>query len=472
MKFLKSFIFLGFLFFSCEKESRLSAKKDISSISVKELSGVTFSVSGDKITTASKVSHRFLNALQNDITIEFKLSEKARLFVRDKETFSGDKVRLTQNTSNAKKYELSLEIEAEDGSKKTYVLSVILSASSEKELHVLSIKEIPDFSFNIDKTKKEIKGILGYNPSYMNPLKNGCTFIFQVSDAAKLAINEIQIGAATKITMTKTQIDRSINIMGNPMILKDNRFSATVEVIAEDLSKETYTLQLDIKGQPIDATKLSQSIYPTAKYIGVHRSPRATKAQLNRVYNGVNKITDRLDPFIQKALLKNKVTLLVLENEREVMAEASYFLKLQPLEAIYGNNGGKDETLPDPTTGISTGELEFCYMTIYYAISIEPELSTAFNELKTAYDEAFNKSPRLFSPGAAYQDGYSDPIHPVASQNNVLKYGSFVFNLYKVYHTKNTIPSSNASEYQVFSRSEMQAKNPLAHAFMKKYFDN
>ena len=393
---------------------------------------------------------------------------------------AGNKI-LTGNSTtftmsgDGKKIESTIKVVAKDKKETVYKITISVGQNHVAYLRTISVKEIPVY-LSIDDANKKILGFLAYNSAYVKILEDGATIVFNVAENATVAIGSQNIvSGTTKIVFTKRLTDRQITIGedddGNEMkvTVQDIHFEGVVKVTSEDgKSTENYDLKLDIKGQALDKTKLIESREATTKYIGVHRSANANTAQLERVYNGVKTITDKLHPRIANALLKNNVKLLVLKDENEAVSEP-YWMQLMPLEAIYVNNGGVDETLPDLTTGISTGELEFCYMTIYYAISTDSELQTAFNELKAAYNEAF--ATKHFIPGAAYVDGYQDPIHPVASKNNVLKYGSFVFNLYKVYYTKNNITPTADAEYKVFSKNEMNTKNPLAQAFMKKYFD-
>ena len=334
-------------------------------------------------------------------------------------------------------------------------------------LNSLSIKELPNYSLDIDEKNKTVKGKLAYNPSYVNFLENGATLEFKISEKATIRLDGKNLNG--KARLKKTLTDRTISVMGRSVKVKDTHFSGTISITAENgRTKQDYTLTIKMIGQEIDSSKLVESYHPTTKYIGVHRSKYATKAQLDRVYNGIKKVTNKLDPKIAKGLLDNNAKLLVISNEREAMSNP-YFMQLLPLEGIYTNNGGKDESITDSHTGISTAELEFCYLTVYYAISVENSLNQYFSELKAAYKEAFDKG--LFKPGPAYVDGYMDHIHARASKDNVLKYGSFMFNLYKVYYTSNTIDSKTKPEYKVYNRSEILSKNPLAHQFMKAYFD-
>ncbi len=335
-------------------------------------------------------------------------------------------------------------------------------------LKTLAIKEIPDYTLTIDEKKKQLKGYFAYNPTYVSVLENGATPVFKISEKAIVKVGDkVLKSGATKVRLKKVLTDRDIDIMGTKVTVKDTHFTGEVKVVAEDgQNTQQYILMLYMVGQAINTAKLVESYYPTAKYIGVHRSSSASKAQLDRVYNGVKKIMNSLDSTIVRGILKNNAKLLVLRDEAEATSEP-YFMQLTPLEGIYVNNGGKDETLPDATTGIASSELEFTYLSVYYAISIEPSLTECFTELKAAYKEAADKG--LFKPGDAYKDGYNDPIHAVASRNNVLKYGSFIFNLYKTYYTSNRM--TTLGEYKIADRADILSKNPLAHAFMKKYFD-
>ena len=85
--------------------------------------------------------------------------------------------------------------------------------------------------------------------------------------------------------------------------------------------------------------------------------------------------------------------------------------------------------------------------------------------VETAYAEATSKN--LFTPDAAYLDTYEDEIHQHASDNNALKYGSYLFNLAKLYFGDDTGP---AGEFNITTSEQLQRDNPLGYQVMENLF--
>ena len=158
--------------------------------------------------------------------------------------------------------------------------------------------------------------------------------------------------------------------------------------------------------------------------------------------------------------------MLIVSNEQALEDNIAYFQSLLPVEAIYTEQDGLDETLASAeNAGLSNTKLKLMYLVIYYSLLTEDNLSTAYSELQTAYAEA--RSKNLFTPDEAYQDGYDDEIHQHASDNHALKYGSYLFNLAKLYFGDDTGP---AGEFNITTREQLQRDNPLGYQVMENLF--
>ena len=345
-----------------------------------------------------------------------------------------------------------------------WVLVVIFSCTKEKDeikkskANVLTEFSIPGIGkLILDKTKKTLHLERWYNPDYIKILSREFVPTFKISEKATLIFDKKTISKGGKIQLKKiTDSDKS------------TRFTGAIKVKAENGDLNTFTITVKIKGTDVDKNFLPQGYYPTEKYIGVYRTKKVSEEQLNRVYNDVKWCMDRMSDDLKNAMVKHGAKLLVAENEMEVAAD-DYFLSLIPLEGIYVNNGGTDETQPDSKTGISTAKLELMYLSVYYALLVAPTLQTEYQELQAAYKEAADK--KLFTPGPAYQDGYTDQIHENASKKNALKYGSFIFNIYRLYFSNPGSISATKYEYKIGSKKDMQTKNPKAYAFLQKHYD-
>lgn len=205
----------------------------------------------------------------------------------------------------------------------------------------------------------------------------------------------------------------------------------------------------------------------TTDYIAVYGTSNVTQESYDRVYTDIKFVMDRMDNDIKQGMLNANAKMLVVQNEEELTANITYFMTFIPTESVYTNIDGTDESLATSTdVGLSNTKLELMYLCVYYSLLTESSLSTKYNELIAAYNEAANAG--IFTPGEAYIDGFVDDIHQNASDNNALKYGSYLFNMYKVYFGNQ---NGQPGEYTITTMAQMQTQNPLGYSFMNSYFD-
>lgn len=205
----------------------------------------------------------------------------------------------------------------------------------------------------------------------------------------------------------------------------------------------------------------------TSDFIAVYGTSNVTTEQYNRVYASTKKYINQLDSRLKTSLLNSNSKLLVLSNEQEIESN-DFFLTLTPAEAIYVNNGGVDESLPSSTdVNLPNTELELNYLIVYYALLTESSLSTIYSQLKSAYNQA--RITNIFTPAAAYLDSTTDDTHMNASSQNALKYGSYLFNLYKLYFGNGM---GAAGEFTITTKAQLMAQNRLGFDFMETYFTN
>ncbi|WP_052298056.1 hypothetical protein [Moritella sp. PE36] len=222
-------------------------------------------------------------------------------------------------------------------------------------------------------------------------------------------------------------------------------------------------------GNGVDSNKAKVFEYITEQSddtIAVYGAKNIEKLSYDRALADIQLVMDSLDADVKQGLLNSGVKMLIVSNEQALDDNIDYFQSLLPVEAIYTVQDGLDETLASAeNAGLSTTKLELMYLVVYYSLLTEDNLSAAYSELQTAYAEATSKN--LFIPGKAYQDGYDDEIHQHASDNNALKYGSYVFNLAKLYFGDDKGP---AGEFNITTRAQLQRKNPLGYQIMENLF--
>jgi len=228
-------------------------------------------------------------------------------------------------------------------------------------------------------------------------------------------------------------------------------------------------LEFEVTGSVVDSQKAETFSYITeqnAETIAVYGSKSVDEAAYQRALADVKDIIEFLNEDVRQGLFNSGVKMLVVENEDELESNLDYFMSLLPLEAIFTNNEGEDETLTsEERAGLSNTKLELMYLVVYYSLLTESELSGQYLALQNAYEEA--KSKGLFNPDEAYQDGYVDEVHQNASDKNALKYGSYLYNLAKVAFGNQ---QSLAGEFTLTTTEELMSENPLGYAVLTEIF--
>jgi len=219
-------------------------------------------------------------------------------------------------------------------------------------------------------------------------------------------------------------------------------------------------------GAPSPDTEIFAHIQTaTAHHIAVYGTKTVSDAQFARAYGDITDVLDAMDPRIRRGLLGSDAKIIVAKDEAELIGDIDYYETIFPLEAVFVDIDDVDETLPGDF-GVSTSRLELMYLVVYYALLTDPELASIYDQLIAAYDEAAGNG--VFSPGEAYRDSFFDDIHPNASRNNALKYGSYLFGLYRVHFGNGT---RGDEEFTIATRDELRALNPRGAAFIEAYLD-
>jgi hypothetical protein len=182
--------------------------------------------------------------------------------------------------------------------------------------------------------------------------------------------------------------------------------------------------------------------------------------------NDIKSVLGTLDSNIKTGLFNSGAKMLIVKNEDELESNIEFFTSLLPVEAIFTDSEGVDETLPtDEHYGVSSTKLELMYLIVYYSLLTEESLSEQYTALKAAYAQASEKA--IFTPGEAYQDGHEDDIHQNASEKNALKYGSYLYNLTQLYFGND---KGQPGEFTISTKAELKTQNALGYTFMEKYF--
>jgi len=222
-------------------------------------------------------------------------------------------------------------------------------------------------------------------------------------------------------------------------------------------------------GNPVDAKKAEVFAFiteQTDESLAVYGSHNVEQAAYERVVADVKSVVATLDTDIKQGLFNAGVKMLVVENEQALEANIEYFMSLLPVEAMYTNIDNQDETIvSDLHYGLSNTKLELMYLIVYYSLLTEDNLSVKFDQLKAAYNQATTNN--VFTPGEAYQDGYEDEVHQHASEQNALKYGSYLYNLYQL-RFGNDI--GVAGEFTITTKAQLKQDNPQGYTFVSEIF--
>jgi len=268
--------------------------------------------------------------------------------------------------------------------------------------------------------------------------------------------DEWQLNTKEKVQTTDTAIfDILTNgTYGLATVLPDGQYDA---------------LDFKVTGAVVDTQKAETFSYITeqnAETIAVYGSKSVDEVAYQRALEDVKDIIAFLNEDVRQGLFNSGVKMLVVENEDELEANLDYFMSLLPLEAVFTNIEGEDETLTsEERAGLSNTKLEMMYLVVYYSLLTESELSEQYLSLQNAYEEANSKG--LFNPDEAYQDGHVDEVHQNASDKNALKYGSYLYNLAKVAFGNQ---QGLAGELTLTTTEELMSENPLGYAVLTEIF--
>ncbi|PKG37651.1 hypothetical protein [Psychromonas sp. Urea-02u-13] len=227
-------------------------------------------------------------------------------------------------------------------------------------------------------------------------------------------------------------------------------------------------IKFKVNGVTLDTKKNQVFAYISEQNfqnIAVYGTHGVEKAAYDRAVEDIAEVLGSLNAEVKLGLLNAGVKMLVVEDEGTLDKHIEYLMTLLPLEAVFSNDGGTDETLENDN-GLSSTKLELMYLIVYYSLLTEADLSEQYQQLQSAYTEAVDNG--LFVPAEAYQDDYVDAVHQNASDKNTLKYGSYLFNLANIYFGNDV---AVAGEFTITTVAQLEANNPLGFAFVEALFD-
>jgi len=188
-----------------------------------------------------------------------------------------------------------------------------------------------------------------------------------------------------------------------------------------------------------------------------------------RVASTVDWVLRRANPEVADGLRKQGVSLYVIDNEDELErnpALLEFLLESRPVELIYTDIEGVDETLPEHQGPIAQKLMQ---LFVYYPL----ELDTDYDDLQVELEAAFNKAiePRDEIGGRLLYDpedySHPDEAHPHMGPPYYTAMGAYLGLGYDV-HFGLTRPDRNETEYYPVTDDEMSRFDPALVAFLDR----
>ena len=211
--------------FSFEKDLVLSSKNQLISFSIEELSGVTFTVTGNEVKPANPIAYSKKSILEAEVTLNYTISTGATLKIGNNTIASGSKVRLVKNATNPKLYELSLKVVGADSTESVYILKVERATNTAKELRSFAFRAVDNTGISTDI----IGTITDTKVTFSTPIPADLRKLvahFTVSEGAR-----VRIGSSTYQTSGVTQNDFTGKVV--------------YEVVSESNSTKRYTVNTE-----------------------------------------------------------------------------------------------------------------------------------------------------------------------------------------------------------------------------------
>ena len=196
-------------------------------------------------------------------------------------------------------------------------------------------------------------------------------------------------------------------------------------------------------------------------------------ASVQRIAASIDWVLERADQRLAAGLEKQGVTLYVIENEAELESNPAlldFLLDSRPLELIYMNLDGIDETQPENRGTVAQKLMQ---LFVYYPLELDPEYADLKRELESAFIEAIRPREETGGRPVYDPDDYSNPdeAHPHMGPPFYTALGAYLGLGYEI-HSGLTRPTRNETEYYPISDEEMNLLDPALIRFLDTYLLN
>ena len=196
------------------------------------------------------------------------------------------------------------------------------------------------------------------------------------------------------------------------------------------------------------------------------------EASVRRVASTVKSVLDRADPRIAVGLKRQSVALYIIDNEEELEDDPAlleYLLDSRPLELIYTDIDGVDETQTDHRGTVAQKLMQ---LFVYYPLEQDPEYSDLKAELQHAFGEAIQPHQEIGDLPLYDATDYSRPddAHPHMGPPHYTSLGAYLGLGYEV-HFGLSRPNRDETEYYPITAEEMSSLDPALVAFLDKHMN-
>ena len=186
-----------------------------------------------------------------------------------------------------------------------------------------------------------------------------------------------------------------------------------------------------------------------------------------RVASAVDRVLGRAKPRVAAGLQDQGVSLFVIDNEEELErnpALLEFLLDSRPVELIYTDIEGVDETMPEHQGTIAQKLMQ---LFVYYPLELDAEYDDLQVELEAAFNKAIEPRDEIGGRPLYNPDDYSHPdeAHPHMGPPYYTAIGAYLGLGYEV-HFGLTRTNRNETEYYPITGEEMSRLDPDLVTFL------
>jgi hypothetical protein len=196
------------------------------------------------------------------------------------------------------------------------------------------------------------------------------------------------------------------------------------------------------------------------------------EASVSRVVSSVRWVLERAETRVAEGLERQGASLYIIDNEEELErnpALLEYLLESGPLELIYTNIEGIDETRTDHRGTVAQKLMQ---LFVYYPLERDPDYSDLKAELEGAFEGAIEPNDEIEGQPLYDANDYSRPdeAHPHMGPPYYTALGAYLGLGYEVRFGLSQ-PDRGETEYYPITTEEVSRLDPALVAFLDKHMN-